>query len=361
MKMIVDKLKPIYTPTNLPQILKESKKTWLQESFEQLPLAAVFANLTKFQNDAKKTESDVISKLASKIFTTQHHFNGLQATIVAPYGSVTTGQPYNAEIFLSAFNTNDNYTIKVNGVPVEVVNGKGKYKVTPNAEGKFNFKAEILVPDPETNIPKSYSADGEYQVFAPQASVSVANMRVFYAGIDNQVDITVPGFRPDQITATAQNAQMTGSNGKYIVTSSMSQNRIVKINVTARSDDGTSKTFEQQFNIRPMPPLENSINGKTGGPITVEEAKTMSFLRCDFGQYFPISTQPYQVTSYVCYVKARDTNGPYPGTGNQLTADMKAAISKCKRGDLILFYDIKGRGANGAISNVSNNLVFTIR
>lgn len=350
----------LFTPEPLPNE-EGIKKSWLEESFERLPLAAVFANLTKVQNDAKKTESDVIAKLADNIFEKQHHFNELQATIVAPLGSVSTGQPYNAEIFLTAFNNNSNYKIMVNGTPVDVVNGKGIYRVIPNSEGKFNYKAEIMVPDPETNILKSYPANGEYQVFAPQASVSVANMRVFYAGIDNPVDITVPGYRPDQITATAENANLTGGNGKYVVTSSLSQNRIVKINVVARADDGTTKNFVQQFNIRPMPPLENSINGKTGGIVTVEEASTFNFMRCDFGQYFPITTQPYQVMSFVCYVKSRENKAPMMATGNQLTPEMKATISKCKRGDLILFYEIKGRGANGAISNVSNNLIYTVK
>ena len=337
------------------------KKTWLEESFEQLPLAAVFATLTKYQNDAKKTESDIISTLAGQIFAKQFHFNELQATIVAPYGSVTTGQAYNAEIFLSAFNNNTNYKMMVNGTPVQVINGKGVYKIVPNAEGKYNYKAEIIVPDPETNRPQSYTTSGEYQVFAPQASVSVANMRVFYAGIDNPGDITVPGYRADQLSATAENATIKGNNGKYIVTTALSQNRVVKINIVARADDGNIKNFVQQFNTRPMPPLQNSINGKTGGAVTVEEARLMNFMRCDFGQYFPLTTQSYQVSQFICYVKSRETNPPFLINGNQLSPALKAAISKCKRGDLILFYEIQGRGANGSVSRASNDMIFTIK
>jgi gliding motility-associated protein GldM len=350
----------LVTPDPLPNN-EGIKKSWLEESFENLPLAAAFANLTKLENDAKKTESDVITSLASQIYVQQYHFNALEATIVAPYGSVSTGQTYNAEIFLSAFNKNSNYTMKINGQPVEVVNGKGIYKVTPNSEGKFDYKAEILVPDPITNESKSYTATSSYQVFAPQASVSVANMRVFYAGIDNPVDITVPGYRPDQVTASIENGTISGQGGKYVVNTTMSQNRIVKINVVARADDGNTKSFTQQFTIRPMPPLQNSINGLTNGVISVDEARLFNFLRCDFGQYFPLTTQAYQVTKYTCYIQSRDPRVYNDIHSNQLTNDIKAHISKCRRGDLILFYNIEGRGANGNTIRNGNSLVFTIK
>jgi gliding motility-associated protein GldM len=341
--------------------LEGRKITWLEETFEKLPLAATFANLTKYQNDAKKTESDVIATLAKNVNIFDVHVNTVEANIVAPFSSISTGQTFTANVFLSGYNKNENYQMTMNGVPIDVKDGKGVYKITPNAEGIYKYEAKIMVPDPVTGVLKPYISSGEYQVFNPQASVSVANMRVFYAGIDNPVDITVPGYRPDQITATADNASLNGSNGKYIVTSGLSQNRIVKINVVAKADDGSTKNFVQLFNTRPMPPLENSINGNTGGVITVEEARTFNFLHCDFGQYFPITTQPYQVTKYTCYVKSRENLGPMPGNGGQLTPQIKSAISKCKRGDLILFYDVEGRGANGVINRRSNNLIFTVK
>ncbi len=348
--------------TEDPQPDKEGrKKTWLEETFEKLPLAATFANLTKYQNDAKKTESDVIVALAKKVNINDVHVNTVEANIVAPYSSISTGQTFTANVFLSGYNKNENYQMTMNGVPIDVKDGKGTYKVTPNAEGVYKYEAKIMVPDPNTGVLKPYTSYGEYQVFNPQASVSVANMRVFYAGIDNPVEITVPGYRSDQLSATADNATMTGGNGRYTVTTVLSQNHIVKINVVAKADDGSTKSFVQQFTTRPMPPLQNSINGKTGGAITVEEARLINFLRCDFGQYFPLTTQPYQVSQFTCYVKSKDTYAPFPVTGNTLTPAIKAAISKCKRGDLILFYDIQGRGANGSVNRVSNDMIFTIK
>jgi gliding motility-associated protein GldM len=43
------------TEDPLPE-LEARKITWLEETFEKLPLAATFENLSQYQNDAKKTE-----------------------------------------------------------------------------------------------------------------------------------------------------------------------------------------------------------------------------------------------------------------------------------------------------------------
>jgi gliding motility-associated protein GldM len=322
---------------------KSEHPTWLGETFYQMPLGAAMAMLTNFQNMSKKTCNDVIVELNKAINAADYKFDALQATIVAPYGSVTSGTPYTAEIFLTAYNTKDAPKVLVNGQPITVEEGKGKYKVNTGSEGQQKYKAEIVVKDPVTGQDKSYFAEGEYMVFSPVATISASKMSIFYAGIPNPVEIAVPGYRPDQVTASTDNGAISGSGGKYNVTVQMGQNRICHINVAATSDKVT-KTFTKEFKIRPLPPLGVTINGKEGGGVAGAEVQAWNFLNVSFGPSFAYDGLKYQATSWECIVQTRSGAQIYHGNGPQITADIKAAATKCRRGDMIIFYNIKATG-----------------
>lgn len=339
-------------------------KSWLDETFDQLPLAAAFANLTSYQNNAKKTANDVIALLASRINAKDFKFDALQATIVAPYGSVTAGQPYTAEIFLSAFNSKDQPKVFVNGQAIEVKDGKGMYKAATGQEGVMKYKAEIEVIDPTTGQPKRYAADGEYQVFSPVATISASKMSIFYAGIPNPVDISVPGYRPNQISAVCDNGTLTGSNGQYNVMVQMGQNRVANINVVAKGDDGGSKSFTKQFKIRPLPQLTVTVNGKEGGGVAGAEIQAWNFLNASFGPSFAYDGLNYQVTSYQCIVQGRSGAQMFTGNGPNIGADIKGAAAKCRKGDLIIFFNIKAVGTGspaGPPKNIDSGPVFRMQ
>ncbi len=337
------------------------KLSWLEETFHSLPLAAAFANLTKYQNDAKKTESDVIASLSSKINATDFKFDALQATIVAPFGSVTSGQPYTAEIFLSAFNSKQSGKVYVNGTPVEVKDGKGMYKASTGAEGTFKVKAEIEVIDPLTGQPKKYPAETEYQVFSPVATISASKMSIFYAGIDNPVDISVPGFRPNQVNATCANGNMTGSAGKYNVKVQMGPTRVATINVVAVMDDKTTKSFTKEFKIRPLPPLAVTVNGKEGGGITGSEVQVWNFLNASFGPSFAYDGLQYSVNSYQCIVQTKQGAQVFNVNGPQISPELKSAASRCRKGDLIIFFNIKASSATAPAKNIDSGPVFRMQ
>jgi gliding motility-associated protein GldM len=344
-----------------PKNNEGEKFTWLEETFHSLPLAAAFANLTKYQNDAKKTESDVIAALSTKINATDFKFDALQATIVAPFGSVTSGQPYTAEIFLSAFNSKQSGKVFVNGNPVEVKDGKGMYKASTGAEGTFKVKAEIEVVDPLTGQPKRYAAESEYQVFSPVATISASKMSIFYAGIDNPVDISVPGFRPNQVQASCSNGAMTGANGKYNVKVQMGPTRVATINVVATMDDKTQKSFVKEFKIRPLPPLAVTVNGKEGGGVAGAEVQVWSFLNASFGPSFAYDGLQYSVNSYQCIVQTKQGAQVFNVTGPAISPDLKSAASRCRKGDLIIFFNIKASSTTAPAKNIDSGPVFRMQ
>jgi gliding motility-associated protein GldM len=338
------------------------KLTWLQETFHSLPLAAAFANLTKYQNDAKKTETDVINYLATKINATDFKFDNLVTTITAPTASVSSGSEYTAEIFLTAYNSKVQNEVYVDGNKIEVKDGKGQYKIRASGEGSHKYKAIIKVIDPTTGQPKDYPADGEYQVFSPNATISASKMSIFYAGIDNPLDVSVPGYRPNQVSVGVDNGTIAGAaNGGYNVKVQMGQNRVVHVNVTATGDDKVSKSFTKEFKIRPLPPLAVTINGKEGGGITGSEIQVWNFVNASFGPSFAYDGLQYTVNSYQCIVTSKTGSQVFNVNGPQVSMDLKAAAARCRKGDLIIFYNIKASSTTAPAKNIDSGPVFRVQ
>jgi len=344
-----------------PKNKEGEQMTWLEETFHSLPLAAAFANLTKYQNDAKKTETDVINYLSSKINATDFKFDALVTTINAASASVSAGGEYTAEIILTAFNSKQDNKVFVDGQQIEVKDGKGIYKVRASGEGKHSYKAVIKIIDPLTGQPKDYTAEGEYQVFSPIATISASKMSIFYAGIDNPVEIAVPGYRANQLTVGCENGALTGSNGVFNAKVQMGPVRVAKINVTAKGDDGSSKSFSKEFKIRPLPPLAVTVNGKEGGGITTSEIQVWSFVNASFGPSFAYDGLQYAVNSYQCIVQTKTGAQSFSVNGPQVSADLKTAASRCRKGDLIIFYNIKASSATAPAKSIDSGPVFRIQ
>ena len=335
--------------------------SWLEETFHSLPLAAAFATLTKYQNDAKKTETDVINHLSLQINATDFKFDALQTTINAASASVSSGGEYSAEIILTAFNSKQNNEIFIDGQKIEVKDGKGIYKIRASGEGIHKYKATINVIDPKTGQMQPLSAEGEYQVFSPVATISASKMSIFYAGIDNPVEISVPGYRGNQISASCDNGTLSGTNGAYNVKVMMGPTRVAKISVNAKGDDGTSKSFMKEFKIRPLPPLAVTINGKEGGGITGSEIQVWNFVNASFGPSFAYDGLTYAVTSYQCIVQTKNGAQPFSITGPAVSADLKAAAARCRKGDLIIFYNIKASSTTAPSKSIDSGPVFRVQ
>ena len=119
-------------PTFMLQALDPAKpkagepKTWTGNNFgEGVPLAAFRTILTMIQNDAKNMEADIINKiLADKPIVVLDQF---EAVAVAPTSYVIQGQPYKAEIYLTASDSKSTPDISVNGSKVPTDKGKGVY------------------------------------------------------------------------------------------------------------------------------------------------------------------------------------------------------------------------------------------
>ena len=128
---------------------KEGKMlNWSEVYFHSTPLAAVFAILSKTENDAKLLESEICQALAESVSAADFKFDAIIPVVAAKTGAVVTGQTYEADILLAAYNSKADMKVFVNGNSIPVEAGVGKYKVTPQSPGTNNLDVKISVPKP---------------------------------------------------------------------------------------------------------------------------------------------------------------------------------------------------------------------
>lgn len=317
-----------------------SKHTWVGMYLEHSPLAGVMTMLSKLQNDGKNLESDILNVLLSQINATDFKFDALVAKVIPTKGTVVaTGESYEAEIILSAYNSKQNHDMYVGGSKIEVKDGVGIYKQS-STEGKHQMKGEIKVLQPDGST-KPYPFDMEYFGFKPSATISATKMNVLYVGLDNPVNISVPGFNPELVKVTMEGGgSLTGSKGNYVATVNAG---IKEVNIKATVEGKSMGSVK--FRVKNVPKPIASFGIKQGGTIKAVEVGTTSFITCGLGPEFAFEGMNYTVTKFnLTYIPKKGDAYFGNATGNALSPAMKGALAKARKGDMITVYNIEAMG-----------------
>jgi gliding motility-associated protein GldM len=238
----------------------DAKVEWEEARFEMQPVAAVTTLLSKSQADVRNLQGDVVTFLKSMVDADDFRVNKIQAQIIPVSQYVTQGDKYKAQIILSASDSTKQPEVYVGGTKIS----EGKYEVTAGKIGESKFSGYIKMFKPDgTSI--QYPFDGSYFTSAPSATISADKMNVFYAGIDNDISVSVPGYPSSLVTATISGAQLrTNPRGGYFVSGARAG---VSCEITAYAKvDGKQKVMgKKTFRVKPLPPpiafIPLNING----------------------------------------------------------------------------------------------------
>jgi len=210
---------------------------WESASFEHFPLAAILPFLTDFQAKVRNTESDVISELQRNIGKTDLKFTGVRAIVMPKSNYVTQGDEYEAEVFLAAYDDTQEPEIIIEGEPLpeeQIANGIGKvsFKATSVGEQTWGGVIKIKQIGQET---KEYPVEATFTVAPPSVVISPTKMNVLYRGVDNPLEIGVPGVDPAKLRVSGPG--VSGSNGNYMAVVTNVQGKEVTINVAVEEKD----------------------------------------------------------------------------------------------------------------------------
>lgn len=337
------------------------KGNWQETYFgEGTPLTAAMTILTKLQADTKNAEAEVVKKLFGNMDKAQVNLDQFAAVAVAPTSYVIQGQPYTAEVFLTASDSRSTPDITVNGNKLSVKEGKGTYTGGTSTVGQFTWVGTIRVRQTDGNVKEYKTQPQTYQVAKPSASVSSTKLNVIYAGIPNPFTVSAAGFPLESIRASISGGSMSGGNGNFNVNVPGSLvGSEVSINVSANNAGKTVSLGSQKFRVKGIPTPVAKVGGRAGGDIASVQLKSESEIEADLDD-FPFDVK-FKIQRYkLTIIKPRSDAVTIPGTGGSFAGAVKGAINSITPGTRVFFEDIVSIGPDGR-QKILPSLAFSVK
>ncbi len=361
--------------------LDGKKVNWENHNFQSLPLIAVITILSKIQNDVRNAEADALDFFFSQIGAEDIRVNKLVPQVMGQ-NYVMQGSKYNAKVFIAAMDTTAKPKIVVgNYKTVKNANGTTGYKMISKGEqlkidnngmGNFSamasslgekaFKGLITVKAPDGSE-VTYPFEQKYTVVAPNVVVSPTAMNVFYTGVQNPVDVSVPGVDGSKISVSISNGTIKKGKtkkfrGSYIVVPKVA-GRNANVTVTAEVN-GQKRTFKPvTFRVKPVPPPIAKIAGKKGGLIKLNVLKAQRGVAADLENFdFDIR---WTVTSFRVSISDKGFIIDRDANSNTFTSEQKKLFSRLRPNDQLIVQDIKAKGPDGRIVRLDGAIVFKIQ
>lgn len=337
---------------------KSEKKSWAQYNFQQMPVGAVLPILTKIVNDSKATESEVLKYFLQSAGGEAIEFNKFRVVSAPKKSYMIMGETFETDIFLSASASNaDGVSIKVNGSPVNVVDGVANYKAAANSLGVKKYTAEITLKNPVTGEVTTETGSFEYEVGQRSAAVSLDKMNVFYIGVDNPITVSAAGISSNELRVNGSGGGMNISHkggSQYNVT--VSQQGDAKIVLSGGGLDAS--TFN--FRVKRIPDPTPEIGGQTGGSMGNGVFKAQGGLIANLKEFdfdARCSIVGYQLTR----VARREDPVSEANAGAGFAGPARKLVDMAKPGDTYYFNDIKAKCPGDVANRSLGSIVVNIK
>lgn len=328
-----------------PEVAKQYSKTLAVDpnqkttnSFRMMPTVAAITLLSKYQNNVRNAESQVVTFAHSQIGKVKVVYNEFAAIVGQSSNYVMPGDKVSITAGVGAFSTEAKPVISIGGSSSAVdANGVASREFTAEGAGERSVPVHVSFTKPDGTIDsKDYTI--KYVIGTPGgAAVMADKMNVFYIGVDNPITVGSPtGMEKTQVGISA--GSVTGTGSKKIVRVSSIGN--VTVNVTA---DGKSYPFP--FRVKRIPdPVFKVGSGKIR--MTAVEFKGQTFARADL-ENFDFDLKFNVVSATVYFSGANFPNvvtQPLSGGG---LGGLSAYIQRCGPGSTITFDNVTVSGPDG--------------
>ena len=206
----------------------------------------------------------------------------------------------------------------------------------------------------------SYPFHANYTVGESNVVISPTAMNVLYLGIDNPIDISVPGVGPDKIKASMKNGtigkgQAKNYKGEFFpgnwVAVPAVEGQNAQIIVTAEINGKQQTLAPREFRVRRVPDPVASFANKQGegsvtkGEIVAQEAVFAVLKDFDFDLRF-------NVTEFTLSFDDKGFNVSEASTSNRINDKQKAMLSKLTRGKKLYVEGVKAVGPDKKVRDL---------
>lgn len=310
---------------------------WEVLCFSEVVSGSALVTLTRLKAETMNAEFDAVNMLYKQVDKGDFKFDQI-AMISRPKSTyIIQGGVYETDINVAAYDSKQHFTATVNGQQLNSTDsGSVHYRTVCNTLGvqRITGTAYVTTPDGGT---QEYPISDNYFVAKPVAVVSLDNMQVLYAGIDNPITVSVPGVDSRNVKASILEGQgtltPTEGEGKYLVKPTPGGKKMV-IGVDAVIDKGSQRMGQPTFQVKPIPDPIITVGGFSNGA-KVSRANLASgatvVARAGEGFTFKIPKGSIRVMSLEVFVG----NKPFNMNGNSFEPDLLSAIKRANRGDKI--------------------------
>ena len=342
---------------DLDKAYEESGSTWPEFNFRQMPVAAVIPMFSKFQNDAKTSETALLNYFAKRAEGTDIKFDSFEPVVSAKKGYIIQGEKYEAEVFLSAYSkqSSGNTRISAGGQSLTVRDGKGLYTTTPSSTGTKKYTVNISVKNPLTGETKSYKKEFEYEVGKRSVTVSADKMNVFYIGVDNPVSVVAAGISSNDLRVSGSGINLSKKGGgKFNVRAT----RPGKASITVSG--GGLKSTKFDFRVKRIPDPVARLGNKDSGALGTGEFKAQGGVGAwldNFDFEAKCKVEGFILTR----VAKRQDPVDAPNRGARFSGQAQRLVNMASPGDIYYFENVRARCPGDGAARKINSLVFKIR
>jgi gliding motility-associated protein GldM len=334
-------------------------RLWEAVNFYDVPVAAVIPLLSKIQIDIENAKADLMMELMSGIEAKSYKFTNLMPLVVPESNYILRGDTFRAQVLLAAYdgtNAPDIYVgdDKWDGQDSSLLAyaGTDPLEIGPEGLGELRFstrgmplgershKGVIRFQGPDGSIEDYPFYTPAYTVAEPALVVSPTKMNVFYRGLPNPVDISVPGVADDKLTVriTGGHKITKGSDG-YVVEPGKSKE--ATITVSAQMPDGSNKNLPgADFRVKRIPDPVPKVAGKTPSDRTINKTDLINAPSVGAGMVNFDFDVKVRVKSFNISVSRGGNLTELSASTNRISGDMKELLNSCTRGSIVYIDNI---------------------
>ncbi len=343
-------------------------ENWVNAQFQTLPLVAAITMLSKMQVDVRNAETDLLNFLYTQIDAGSFRFNKIIPTVIPNSTYIMQGNEYEARVFVAATDTTQDmeifvgpYTTKTNSdgslsyEPGDQASklsidesGVGVYRARPTSTGEKSWGGIIRMKAPDGNV-RTYTFDSKYSVAVPNVVVSPTAMNVLYQGIENPLDISVPGVGSDKLSVRMTNGTLKKGKYRNYRGDWVAQPRTVGQNaqiIVSANINGKVQNFPPvDFRVRRLPDPEARFANMKEGTVLKSVAAAQQVVVAVLENFeFDLT---YTVTGFTVSVNDKGYEITAESSNNRLTDKQKGLITNLRAGQKLIIEKIKAVGPDG--------------
>ncbi len=331
------------------------EKDWTTNYFHMTPTIAAMTILSKFQNDIKNSEAQMVDYCHKKIGEVKVVYDKFEAFAGTNSTYLMPGDELDVTAGIGSFSAAAKPTIYINGAAQPLnADGVAEFKTKVESAGAKSVLVKIEYTKPDGSKAE-VTKEIKYTVGLPSgASVFLEKMNVLYVKEDNPLKISGGSVGREKVHVTFTNGTITNTAGDdwVAVPSTPGMGKIIV--------NAAGKNYEFPMRVKYLPDPAGFIGNKKGGAISTSEFKAIGGLiaKLEASEF----ESPFKVVSY----KMGAIGGGIPqyieasNEGNRWTGNAASIVSRATPGTNIFFDQIHVVGKDGRTREIQP-MVFNLK